>query len=131
MAFTTPGESSRRHRHESRKVSHGHENVAVIKEPTPQPGHAINLRGTPRGGNSEPSLRALAGEKSCAPTNQVALRLLLLLGAPGRPLPGGEKYGLVTHLARAEHLVLCRSKLRETEGATTVQLLVANSHLRP
>ncbi len=31
-----------------------HEDVAVIKEPAPQPGHAINLHAMERGGNSEP-----------------------------------------------------------------------------
>ena len=38
---------------ESRKVSHGHENVATISERPPQLGHAINVRAMPRGGNSE------------------------------------------------------------------------------
>jgi len=47
----------------SRKVSHGHENVATIRERAPQPGHAINLRAMPRGGNSEQNRRALAGAK--------------------------------------------------------------------
>jgi len=45
----------------------GHEDVAVIKERTPQPGHAINLRAMPCGGNSEPSRRALAGAKCRGP----------------------------------------------------------------
>jgi hypothetical protein len=67
VAFTTPRESPLRYRQDNRKVSHGHENVAVIKERTPQPGHAINLRAMPRGGNSEPSRRALAGAKSRGP----------------------------------------------------------------
>ena len=50
-----------------RKVSHGHENVAVIKERTPQPGHAVNLRAMPRRGNGELNRRALAsGERSSA-----------------------------------------------------------------
>ena len=44
MAFATPGESPLRSRQDNRKTSHGHENVATIKEVMPQPGHAINLR---------------------------------------------------------------------------------------
>ncbi|MGA3165818.1 MAG: hypothetical protein ABSF14_06835 [Terriglobia bacterium] len=43
------------------------QNVAVIKEPTPQPGHTINPRGMPCGGNSEPNWRALASSKSRGP----------------------------------------------------------------
>ena len=54
MAFTTPAESPLRNRQDNRKVSHGHEDVAVIKEPTPEPGHTVNLLAMPRGGNSEP-----------------------------------------------------------------------------
>src|SRR5208337_4849158 len=38
---------------------------------------------------------------------------------------------LAPHLACAEHLILCRSELREAKGSTTMQLLVADSHLRP
>jgi hypothetical protein len=53
-----------RYRQDNRKVSHGHENVAVIKERTPRPGHTVNLRGMPRGGNSEASRRARARAKS-------------------------------------------------------------------
>jgi hypothetical protein len=63
MAFTTPGESPLRHRHDTRKASHGHENVAVIKERTPLLGHAVNLRAMPRGSNVELSRRALSGAK--------------------------------------------------------------------
>jgi hypothetical protein len=44
MAFTTPGESPLRYRQDNRKVSRGHEDVVVMKERTPQPGHTINLR---------------------------------------------------------------------------------------
>jgi hypothetical protein len=67
MAFRTPGESPLQDRQESRKVSPGHKDVAVIKEPTPQPGHTINLRGMPCGGNSGPNWRALASSKSRGP----------------------------------------------------------------
>ena len=42
---------------------HGHEDVAVIKERAPRPGHAINLHAMPCGGNSEPNRRALVGGK--------------------------------------------------------------------
>jgi|SRR5271157_599830 len=38
--------------------------VAVINEATPQPGHAVNLRALPCGGNDEPNRRALAGAKN-------------------------------------------------------------------
>lgn len=54
MPFPTPRESSLRNRRESGKVSHGHEDVAVIKERTRQLGQGINLRAIPCGGNSEP-----------------------------------------------------------------------------
>jgi hypothetical protein len=67
MAFTTPGESPLRCRQDSRKVSHNHENVAVIKGRTTQPGHAVNLHMMPRGGNSEPNRRALARAKRRGP----------------------------------------------------------------
>jgi putative ATP-dependent endonuclease of the OLD family len=60
MAFTTPGESPLRCRQNNRKVSHGHEVVAVIKERTPQPGNLINLRAMLCGGNSEPERRRRA-----------------------------------------------------------------------
>jgi hypothetical protein len=36
------------------KQSHSHEDVAVIKDRTPQPGHAVNLHVIICGGNSEP-----------------------------------------------------------------------------
>ena len=64
MAFATAGESPLRYRQDNRKVSHGDEDVAVIQELTPRPGHAINLRAMPCGGNTEPNRRALAGVKS-------------------------------------------------------------------
>jgi hypothetical protein len=79
MAFTTPGESPLRYRQDNRKVSHGHENVAVIKEPTPQPGPTINLRAMPCGGKIEPNQRALAGAKSRGPqTADVRATLAIL-----------------------------------------------------
>jgi len=55
MAFVTPGESPLRYHQDNRKVSHGHENVALMKEWTPQPGRTINLRAMPCGGNTEPN----------------------------------------------------------------------------
>jgi len=61
MAFAIPGEGALGCRQDNRKVSHGDEDVVVIKEPAPQPGHAVNLRATPRGGNSEPYWRARKG----------------------------------------------------------------------
>jgi len=64
MALATLGEGPLRHRQDNRKVSHGHENVAVIKEPTPQSSHAVHLRAMPCGGNAGPSRRARAGAKS-------------------------------------------------------------------
>jgi len=63
MAFATPGESPLQYLQDNRKVSHGHEDAAVIKERAPQPGHAVNLHAMPCGGNSEPSLRVLTGGK--------------------------------------------------------------------
>ena len=42
----------------------GHKDVAAIKEPTPQPGHAVSPYAMPRGGNVEPNGRALAGAKT-------------------------------------------------------------------
>ncbi len=43
------------------------QNVAVIKEPTHQAGHTINLRAMPCGGNAKPNGRALAGGKCRGP----------------------------------------------------------------
>jgi hypothetical protein len=67
MAFTTPGESPLWYRQDDRRLGHGHENVAVTKEPTLLPGHAVNLHAMPCGGNSEPKRRAPAGAKSRGP----------------------------------------------------------------
>jgi hypothetical protein len=63
MAFATPGESPLWYRQDDRKVSHGHEDVAVIMEPTLQPGHVVNLHAMPCGGNSERNWRAQVGAK--------------------------------------------------------------------
>ncbi len=46
-----------------------------MKERTPQPGHAINLRAVRCRGNKEPSRRALAGAKNRGPTRQVRATL--------------------------------------------------------
>jgi len=46
IAFTTPGESELPYRQGNRNVSHDHQDVAVIKEQTPQRGQAVNLRAT-------------------------------------------------------------------------------------
>jgi hypothetical protein len=62
MAFMTRGESLLRCGRGNCKTSYGHENVAVVKEWTPQRGHAINLRATRCGGNSEPNGPAMAGK---------------------------------------------------------------------
>jgi hypothetical protein len=51
----------------SRKARRGHEDVAVIKEPMPQPEHTINPRAMPRRGNTEPNGRPLAGAISRGP----------------------------------------------------------------
>jgi hypothetical protein len=75
MAFTTPGESSLRYRQDSRRVSYGHENVAVTKEPPPQLGHAINLHAIPCGGNSGPTRQEVAGVKGREPTGHVLATL--------------------------------------------------------
>jgi hypothetical protein len=75
MAFTTPGESPLRYRQDNRKVSREHEDVAVIMEGTPQPGHTINLRAMPCARNSEPNRRALLGAKSRGPAKQVRATL--------------------------------------------------------
>jgi len=48
MPFTTPGQGPLRYRQDSRKVSPGHENVAVIKEGAQQPRYAVNLYTMPR-----------------------------------------------------------------------------------
>jgi hypothetical protein len=45
-------------------VSHDHENVAVTRDRTPQPGNAVNLHAMPCGGNTEPNQPALAGGKA-------------------------------------------------------------------
>jgi hypothetical protein len=63
-AFTTPGGRSLRHRQDSRKVSHGQENVPVIKEPMPRPGDTINLCAMRCGGNAEPARRVRARAKA-------------------------------------------------------------------
>jgi hypothetical protein len=55
----------------------GHEDVAVIKERTPQPGHAMNLRAARSQGNIAPSQRTPAGVKSADLTRQ---RCALLAG---------------------------------------------------
>jgi hypothetical protein len=39
----------------------------LLKERTPQPGHAVNLHAMPRGGNSEPRWRAVSGVKCRGP----------------------------------------------------------------
>ena len=87
MAFTAPRESRWRYRQDGREVSHGHENVAVTEESTPQPGHTTNLRGMSCGGNSGPHGRALPDAKSRGPTKQVRATYL--------PVPadfeGGER----------------------------------------
>jgi hypothetical protein len=44
-----------------------HEDVTVIKERAPQPGHTIHLRAMPRGGDSERNEQALARAASVAP----------------------------------------------------------------
>jgi hypothetical protein len=64
MALTTQGQSPLRCCQDNRKVNNGEEDVAIIKEPTPQPGHAMKPRETPCEGNSEPNRRALASAKS-------------------------------------------------------------------
>ena len=61
------GESHLRFRRDDREVSHVDENVAVIKEPARQPGHTINLRAMPCGGNTGLKGQALAGAKSRGP----------------------------------------------------------------
>jgi len=48
-----PGRKPLGYRRENHKVIHGYEDVAAIKEVTPQPGPAINLRAVPYGGISE------------------------------------------------------------------------------
>ncbi len=63
--------------------------VAVIKERTPQPGHAINLPAVRCRGNNGPSRRALAGVKSRGPTNQV--RATLATNFPGNACRGGRR----------------------------------------
>src|SRR5208337_4547796 len=55
---------------------HGHEDVAVTRERTPEPGHAMNLRAVRRGGNKEPSWPARPGAKSRGPPDRSVLRLL-------------------------------------------------------
>jgi hypothetical protein len=67
MAFTTPGEGSLRYRQDSRRVSRGHEDVAVPKERASQPGHAIHLRALPFGGNRRSKGQTMAGTKCRGP----------------------------------------------------------------
>ena len=54
MAFTTPSECCLRHGQDNRNASHGHKDVAVTKERTPKPGHAVDLQVMLREGNPEP-----------------------------------------------------------------------------
>jgi hypothetical protein len=75
MAFATSGESPLRCRRDDRRVSRGHENVALIKEQTAQPGHMINLRAMPCGGNSEPTREEVAGVKGREPAGHVLATL--------------------------------------------------------
>jgi hypothetical protein len=75
MAFTTSGESPLRHRHDNRKASPGHENVVSIKERTPRPAPASNRNAMPRGGNSEPIRRLVAGAKATPSRSQGKARL--------------------------------------------------------
>ena len=79
MPFAAPGESPLRCRQDDRKVSHAHQDVAIIKKPTPQPGHAINLRAKQCGGNSEPNGRALAGAKGRGSQDRSALASIAAL----------------------------------------------------
>ncbi len=92
---------------------HGHEDVAVIKERTPQPGHAINLPAVRCRGNKEASRRALAGAKSRGPTRQVRATLALPgidpeSGNSGFSVPDGPGHGFDGDLrvrgARAKRL---------------------------
>ena len=55
MAFATPCEHCLRYCQDNRKKSHGHEGVAIMKERTTKPGHAVNLHAMLCGGNSEPN----------------------------------------------------------------------------
>lgn len=52
------------HPKHTHKVSHGYENVAVIKDPTPQSGHKVDLQAMRCPGDSEPRCPALAGWRS-------------------------------------------------------------------
>jgi len=56
MAFSTPCEQCLRYCQDNRKKNHGHEGVAIKKERTTKPGHAVNLHAMPCGGNSEPNV---------------------------------------------------------------------------
>jgi hypothetical protein len=60
MAFTAPGKCWLRCRRDNRKVSHDHQDVAIIMEPRLQQGHAVNLHAMSCEGNSDSNRRALA-----------------------------------------------------------------------
>ncbi len=97
MALTTPA-SPLRYREDNRKVSHGHENVAVIMQAKPQPGQAINLRAMPCVDNSEPSRRPVAGAKSRGPP-KIEVRATLANLSDLHPVGlAAEDLGTVEHL---------------------------------
>jgi len=89
-------------------VSHGHKDVAVIREGTPRPGHAVNLHAMPCRDDSQPSRRALAGAKSRGHSCQVRaachlnrpitgdrVRLVLRVGVtPSRDALGNPEFWL-------------------------------------
>ena len=66
---------------------HGHENVAVIKEGTPQPGHAFHLRAGRRRSNKESSPGALAGAKTRGPSTPVRATLTGVQNCSARQQP--------------------------------------------
>jgi len=97
MDFTTPGESELWHRQDNRKASHGHQDVAVIKERTRQPRHAINLRVMPCGGETQRIWRAQGDAKQpCAGARR-------LEGRPHDDTESNGSHGCQWHTAKDTH----------------------------
>jgi hypothetical protein len=141
MAVATPGEGGLGYLQDNRKVSHGHENVAVRMERTPQPGHAVNLRVMPCGGNNKPNGQVLVGTKTRGPpTANVRATLAPVAAAPAMFWGAGPKQATIRALKTREGCMLwescelkwiCRSTDTFTFSRGKSYLLERNCRIEP